>query len=82
MWKGHEAALALYYNAMLLEWERRGGKNEVCTLEQVDTKRVTLPTWLGEVRLCVYINLTWNLSVCDVSPFPGFSVPMGIFRVH
>ena len=43
MWKGHEDALARYYNAMCDEWARRGGKNIVCQPEPVDKMRKNPP---------------------------------------
>eukprot|EP00192_Tetraselmis_astigmatica_P017081 CAMPEP_0117673024 /NCGR_PEP_ID=MMETSP0804-20121206/14243_1 /TAXON_ID=1074897 /ORGANISM="Tetraselmis astigmatica, Strain CCMP880" /LENGTH=133 /DNA_ID=CAMNT_0005481717 /DNA_START=120 /DNA_END=521 /DNA_ORIENTATION=+ len=34
MWRGHETALALYFNAAVVEWEGRGYSNVECTLEE------------------------------------------------
>ncbi|KAK3281379.1 hypothetical protein CYMTET_10827 [Cymbomonas tetramitiformis] len=47
MWRGHEDALALYYNAALREWEKRGGKNLICELEVLRETNVKIPGWLG-----------------------------------
>jgi hypothetical protein len=50
MWRGYERALAIYYNAMLQEWERRGYANVV--LQPVRLRgRVNYPPWLGSRRL-------------------------------
>ena len=54
MWKGHEEALCLYYNACCEEWARRGGKNIVCQPEPTRAaEEVALPPWLGDDRMHV-----------------------------
>ena len=59
MWKGHEEALAQYLNAMLVEWARRGKKNDL--LQPFDSARglherpnATMPPWLGCEALHAY----------------------------
>ena len=52
MWRGHEDALCLYYNACCEEWARRGGKNVVCQPEPIPSRGggggAGLPPWLGD----------------------------------
>lgn len=50
MWQGHEKALALYLDAVLAEWERRGFVNHI-PRRGVDPAGVRLPWWLGDERL-------------------------------
>jgi Pyrimidine dimer DNA glycosylase len=53
MWKGYEDALACYLNALLVEWARRGMKNDKLQPYDeekglnVDTKITEMPPWLG-----------------------------------
>jgi len=51
MWRGHEDALAAYYNACCEEWARRGKANIECTPEALPAGGVALPPWLGDERL-------------------------------
>mmetsp|Transcript_21199 Transcript_21199/g.54325 ORF Transcript_21199/g.54325 Transcript_21199/m.54325 type:complete len:206 (+) Transcript_21199:132-749(+) len=51
MWRGFEPALAMYYNAAVKEWARRGHRNIECVLEEVDAGQVQMPAWLGEEKL-------------------------------
>ncbi len=48
MWRGYEQALALYMNAIITEWVRRGYKNNI-PLNNVggDAK---MPPWLGNSK--------------------------------
>ncbi len=45
MWRGHEAALAAYMNAVIDEWVRRGYRNSIAK-ERVS--RYCSPSWLGD----------------------------------
>ena len=52
MWAGYEDALVLYVNAMLVEWARRGKKNEMLqpfapTLGLSEVPHAAMPPWLG-----------------------------------
>lgn len=54
MWQGHEEALAVYYNAMLREWLRRGGKTVVSDFDDSVLGRedeVDFPSWWKDERL-------------------------------
>jgi hypothetical protein len=44
MWKGYKKALELYYNTTILEWERRGYKNN---MQLIVTENIVLPPWFG-----------------------------------
>lgn len=46
MWRGYEAALALYHNLALAEFIRRGGENKGRQFEEVPDN-VEMPPWLG-----------------------------------
>ncbi len=48
MWRGYEQALALYMNAIITEWVRRGYKNNI-PLNNVQGD-VKMPPWLGNAR--------------------------------
>jgi hypothetical protein len=51
MWRGFRDALALYYNAMLAEYERRGKTNgPTLPRASVPTATVEMPPWLGDER--------------------------------
>jgi len=46
MWRGHEAALQLYHDVMVREWERRGYVNNMPQfLPPPET--IVMPSWLG-----------------------------------
>ncbi len=48
MWRGNEQALALYMNAMITEWVRRGYKNNI---PRNDVEgNVKMPPWLGNSK--------------------------------
>jgi predicted esterase len=52
MWSGFEDALVTYVNAMLVEWARRGKKNDQlrpydASLGLVEVARPQMPPWLG-----------------------------------
>eukprot|EP00931_Biecheleriopsis_adriatica_P091925 TRINITY_DN65771_c0_g1_i1.p1 TRINITY_DN65771_c0_g1~~TRINITY_DN65771_c0_g1_i1.p1 ORF type:complete len:291 (+),score=42.49 TRINITY_DN65771_c0_g1_i1:234-1106(+) len=55
MWIGYEQALAVYYNVMVDEWNRRGYKTDLAgfdmTVQNKGQADVPLPAWLGEDRL-------------------------------
>lgn len=54
MWASSLDALAVYYNAMLREWLRRGGKTVKCKLEESVVGRedqVQFPGWWGNDQL-------------------------------
>ena len=44
MWRGYEDALMQYYDAMVIEWKRRGYNN---TMELTHMEGATLPPWIG-----------------------------------
>jgi hypothetical protein len=48
MWRGFPDALAVYYNACLDEWARRGFKNVLLQPSEPQPLPVPLPPWLGE----------------------------------
>ena len=48
MWRGHHAALAVYYNAVIDEWTARGYKNNMPKLPVGDF--VPWPAWIGDDR--------------------------------
>ena len=52
MWSGYEDALVLYVNCMLVEWARRGKKNDLlqphsAQLGLDESKNPSMPPWLG-----------------------------------
>ena len=47
MWQNFRDALAMYYNAMLSEYERRGKVNGPTLQPAAVPKTVTMPPWLG-----------------------------------
>lgn len=48
MWRGHELALAAYFNAIKREWVRRGYKNTMLDLFVPDIPfAYELPNWFG-----------------------------------
>jgi hypothetical protein len=46
MWKNHITALKLYFNIVVLEWERRGYKNNM-KLYRITLNNISYPFWLG-----------------------------------
>ena len=49
MWTGHEKALMLYCNEMIVEWKRRGYNN---TMKTYPVKgKVSFPAWWGNQKL-------------------------------
>ena len=46
MWRGYDAALALYMNTMIREWVRRGYKNTMALAEVEGEPE--MPPWLGD----------------------------------
>jgi hypothetical protein len=61
MWKGYEPALVAYCNAMLVEWARRGKKNDLLKPYQNDKERnlvqekdYEMPPWWGNEELHDY----------------------------
>ena len=49
MWRGHEKALMLYCNEMIVEWKRRGYNN---TMKTYPVKgKVSFPAWWGNQKL-------------------------------
>lgn len=52
MWKGYELALAVYFNCMVEEWERRGYRNTMTRMldGETDQREFDLPPWLGKRR--------------------------------
>ncbi|GMH53161.1 hypothetical protein TrST_g1694 [Triparma strigata] len=50
MWVGFRDALALYYNAMLDEYERRGKKNGPTLPKATASECTEMPPWLGDER--------------------------------
>lgn len=51
MWRGYPEALALYFNACLDEWKRRGKHHSYEKIPIVDEKNIRTPPWLGNERL-------------------------------
>lgn len=51
MWRGYEAALSLYGDLCIIEWIKRGYKNNMPVFAM---KNVVLPTWIG--------NKTFHIS--------------------
>ena len=49
MWSGYENALTLYMNTVIIEWIRRGYKNNMLLCE-VNENDVVYPLWLGDNR--------------------------------
>lgn len=49
MWKGYEYALTMYMNAIIIEWIKRGYKNNMLMCS-VNEKKVIFPPWLGDER--------------------------------
>lgn len=49
MWKGYELALTLYMNIVIIEWIKRGYKNNM-SLFKIDKRFVVFPPWLGDER--------------------------------
>lgn len=45
MWEGHLEALAAYFDAIVIEWERRGYQNNYRLTE---VRRWQPPPWLGD----------------------------------
>jgi hypothetical protein len=50
MWRGYEMALKLYVNMMILEWVKRGFRNNMC-LYEISRDELRFPWWLGDPRL-------------------------------
>ena len=48
MWRGFPDALAVYYNACLDEWGRRGFKNVLLQPLELQSLPAAMPPWLGE----------------------------------
>ena len=70
MWIGYEDALVAYTNAMLVEWARRGKKNELLKPYQDDAERnlvqkeeYKLPPWWGNQVLHEVRNPECNNTV-------------------
>lgn len=51
MWRGYPEALALYFNACLDEWKRRGKHHSYENIPIADEKNIKMPPWLGNERL-------------------------------
>ena len=51
MWRGYAEALALYFNACLDEWKRRGKHHSYEKIPIADENNVKMPPWLGDERL-------------------------------
>lgn len=56
MWKGYEAALALYHDAAIREWVKRGYNNNMEFRAEWDPlgfgkRPVVMPWWLGDERV-------------------------------
>lgn len=49
MWRGHTAALQLYYNAIVAEWISRGYKNNMIRYS-IFIPDVQFPSWLGDEK--------------------------------
>ncbi len=47
MWRGHEAALALYGTEICLQWRKRGYRDQQLSWFQSLADRVIFPPWLG-----------------------------------
>jgi hypothetical protein len=50
MWRGYDAALRLYVNEMIAEWQRRGYRNTMLSYDLYEVE-ITFPWWLGDSRL-------------------------------
>jgi len=50
MWKGYEDTLGYYMDIMMLEWEKRGFKNNMLYYI-ARASEVVLPPWIGDFRL-------------------------------
>ena len=48
-WRGYEDALALYYNLCILEWVKRGYKNNM-SLISLHPGKIIYPWWLGKEK--------------------------------
>lgn len=46
MWRGYENALALYMNTCIMEWKRRGYKNNML-MASLNNVEIIMPPWLG-----------------------------------
>lgn len=64
MWKGHANALALYHNACIEEWIKRGYNNNMKLIKP--TGRVVFPHWFGNGKFhsshrqtLLYKNFEW-----------------------
>lgn len=51
MWRGYEAALWLYGQTMIGEWEARGYKNNMVLPGTFAAKDLKMPPWLGDERV-------------------------------
>ena len=48
MWRGYEAALWLYGQTMIGEWEARGYKNNMVLPGDYAAKDIVFPPWMGD----------------------------------
>jgi hypothetical protein len=48
MWRGYDTALKMYYNAIRLEWIRRGYRNTMKPARIKIDEKVVMPIWLGD----------------------------------
>lgn len=49
MWRGYNDALTLYMNLVIIEWIKRGYKNNM-SLFKIDESKIEYPLWLGNER--------------------------------
>ncbi len=51
MWRNYPEALAMYINACLDEWKKRGGHHSTEKIKIKDENNVKMPSWLGDDRI-------------------------------
>ena len=47
MWRGHDEALALYFNECLKEWKKRGHNHKYEEIEINKNVKIEMPLWFG-----------------------------------
>lgn len=59
MWRTYDIALTLYYNISIIEWTKRGYKNNMQTLKIPNSHNIIMPYWFGhkEFHLAHQSNL-------------------------
>lgn len=51
MWRGYEAALALYHDVSILTWIEKGYNNAMRLRSVVHAESVVMPPWMGDADL-------------------------------